>query len=112
MSTGRLQASHPAYRDSSEPAWLAGLRHEALQAFEQVGFPGPRTEAWKYSNPKHIAAVDWALTASAALNIDGLRLAHADIELVFVNGHFIPKRLQNHVKLIPESLLKYRYPPS
>ncbi|MEC7240954.1 MAG: Fe-S cluster assembly protein SufD, partial [Myxococcota bacterium] len=91
MSTGRLQASHPAYRDSSEPEWLAGLRQEALDAFNQVGFPGPRTEAWKYSNPKHIASVDWALGASSVLDIDGLRLSHADIELVFVNGHFSEK---------------------
>lgn len=88
MSTGRLQDSHPAYKDSAEPAWLAGLRQEALQAFEKVGFPGPRTEAWKYSNPKHIAAVDWTLTSSASLNIDAYRLSHADTELVFINGHF------------------------
>ena len=91
MSTGKLQASHPAYQGSSEPAWLVGMRREALLAFEQVGFPGPRTEAWKYSNPKHIAAVDWALATSKALHIDGFRLPHAELELVFVNGHFSPE---------------------
>ena len=62
-----------------------------MQAFEQVGYPGPRTEAWKYSNPKHIAAVDWALAALAALDIEAYRLPHAAVELVFVNGHFSPE---------------------
>jgi len=98
MATTGLQHSHPAFTGKSEPNWLAEKRRAALASFETLGFPSRRVEQWRYSNPKHIAALDWTLGvepdpeqgAQTALSnrIDALRIAHATAELVFVNGHF------------------------
>jgi Fe-S cluster assembly protein SufD len=102
MATTGLQHSHPAFSTHSpmnaEPTWLAEKRRSALDSFERLGFPGPRVEQWRYSNPKHIAVLDWAIPTNPDLaqdplqalaqRIDGLRIAHATAELVFINGHF------------------------
>ena len=38
---------------------LKSLREQAFAYFEQVGFPTPKTEDWKYTNVAPIAKVDW-----------------------------------------------------
>jgi Fe-S cluster assembly protein SufD len=100
MATSGLQNTHPAFTENAEPNWLAKKRRSALTAFEKLGFPGPKVEKWRYSNPKHISAVDWSLTKKPSLEktpesalagrVDALRIPHAVSELVFVNGHFSP----------------------
>jgi len=47
-------------------------------------------EEWRYSNPKHLAGVEWSLASKASHTVDALRIPHATHELVFVNGHFEP----------------------
>ncbi len=66
----------------------SGVRHaKGLAAFERVGFPGPRLEGWKYTSTRSVAKVDWVRAdVVAAAAIDGLRLPHAAVELVFVDG--------------------------
>jgi Fe-S cluster assembly protein SufD len=88
MSTANLQSSHPGFATGKEPTWLAGVRAAALADFDSTGIPNRRVEEWRYSNPKHIAGVDWTLAAEGAHKVDGLRIDHAIAELVFVNGRF------------------------
>lgn len=93
MATSGLQNTHPAFTDGAEPKWLADKRQAALASFNQLGFPGRKLENWRYSNPKHIAAVDWALAKKATASdlenrVASHRIPHAIAELVFVNGRF------------------------
>ena len=37
-------------RGAQEPAWLRVIRKAALDRFEELGFPTPRVEEWKYTN--------------------------------------------------------------
>jgi Fe-S cluster assembly protein SufD len=107
MSIEALQKSHPAYTTSNEPAWLHGLRRSALQAFEETGFPGPRVEDWKYSNPRHIKKIEWSMSAQASVNPEAYSLEQADIELVFVNGRFdasLSRGLTNRVKPLSQAI--------
>lgn len=78
-------------RSASEPAWLAERREAGIQAFEAVGFPHRRMEAWRNLKPgalsqKHfraadtVGAVPMALAPTAAVVPDAWRL-------VFVDGH-------------------------
>lgn len=56
-----------AYQRSAErltrqsPAWLAGLRRQALARFVGSGFPSPRQEEWKYTNVAPIERKRFAL---------------------------------------------------
>lgn len=93
MATTALQNTHPAFADSAEPKWLTDKRQAALASFNELGFPGRKLENWRYSNPKHIAAVDWCLAKNATdgdleKRVAPHRIAHAIAELVFVNGRF------------------------
>ena len=45
--------------EGEKNADLRALREEAFAHFEQVGFPTPRLEDWKYTNVAPIAKVDW-----------------------------------------------------
>jgi Fe-S cluster assembly protein SufD len=68
------------------------LREASFARFEALGFPGPKTEAWKYTPLAPIARVEFRLPAPVALNradiapylIDDADATH----LVFVNGRF------------------------
>jgi Fe-S cluster assembly protein SufD len=73
--------------------WLRDLREWGLARFEELGFPGPRDEHWKYTRTAAIAARAFRVADSAAtpardalepLLIPGLD-AH---RLVFVNGRY------------------------
>lgn len=74
------------------PAWFVERRRNAMAAFERLGFPTRRMEAWKNANlaaltQQHFptapagGTVDGALAGIASLVPDALRL-------VFVDGHF------------------------
>jgi Fe-S cluster assembly protein SufD len=73
-----------------EPAWLAGLRRRAFSRFEELGFPTPRMEAWKYTGVAPIARTAFR-TAGLAAEPAGVAvpaLGAAGPRLVFVNGVF------------------------
>jgi Fe-S cluster assembly protein SufD len=93
-------ARYPALFGSALPQ-LPGSRHAevrrrreaGLERFMTLGFPGPKTEAWKYTSLGPLARAQFHLAPR-------LRLRPADIEpyrvagakcLVFVNGHFAPE---------------------
>lgn len=75
-------------------AWVDALRDEGIAAFEAAGFPDRKVEAWKYTDLRKLAKLDFA---PAPLVVDGLsaRLSReveavgGDAHLaVFVNGRF------------------------
>ena len=77
----------------TEPAWLSGLRQEAMERFEAMGFPTTRDEAWKYTSVAPI--VRTAFEPAARGRFDGRSLAPFRLrgarEIVFVNGHHVPE---------------------
>src|SRR5438045_2997865 len=68
---------------------LQTIREQAAQRFEQLGWPTPRQEEWKFTNVAPIAQRQWKLAdcAPAAVDTHGASMAgRAVVELVFVNG--------------------------
>jgi Fe-S cluster assembly protein SufD len=78
----------------SSPSWLEKLRIGAMARFEEVGFPAPRSEAWRHTNIKPIVGTEWeladadAMTGAAELVEKFTFGDEAVAELVFVNGHY------------------------
>ncbi|MCC3861843.1 Fe-S cluster assembly protein SufD [Pseudemcibacter aquimaris] len=77
------------------PNWLNDLRNKSLDAFLDVGLPGPKVEEWKYTNLSSIKSKSYAVSQVVAGN-DALSAkiqeAHLkDIQgskVVFVDGYF------------------------
>src|SRR2546430_1610012 len=75
-----------------------GIREQAAQRFEQLGWPTPRLEEWKYTNLAPAQRAEWKRSgapASAGLALPAeagapFHLAGAVAELVFINGIYAP----------------------
>ncbi len=90
-------AERPGYRRhteslaAQEPAWLAGIRRQALEKFERGGFPSPREEAWKYTNVSAIERKRFTIAAEPG-GIDGEHIRSLLLpecwHLVLIDGHF------------------------
>jgi Fe-S cluster assembly protein SufD len=66
---------------------VADLRSEAAERFEQLGWPTPRLEAWRYTNLAPVQKVAWRTDDSPAPIDSPASLAGtALLELTFVNG--------------------------
>ena len=68
--------------------WLASLRAAAAAAFRAQGLPSRRAEAWRYTDLRPIAEVEFAeplLSVTAALPLPAQRLPR---RAVFVDGRF------------------------
>ncbi len=84
--------------ERSEPAWLHGLREQALERFEERGFPTPRDEAWRGTSVAPIARTRWqpadgarrGEVVDATLHRLGFAEAFKGSEIVFVNGRHAP----------------------
>jgi Fe-S cluster assembly protein SufD len=72
-----------------EPAWMSGLRRDAMDRFAALGFPTTHDEDWKYTSVSPIAKVAFQPGALATADL-GFPLADlgCDTRLVFVNGRF------------------------
>lgn len=72
-------------------AWLDRLRAEAREAWRTAGLPGPKVEAWKYTNLNRLRRTGFAADA-AAVRVDTVPVGNAlsiDADmLVLVNGAF------------------------
>ncbi len=75
--------------------WLAALRGPALKRYGQLGLPGVRTEAWKFTNLTKLSALDFAAPARAVPASVPALLAGVDTleatRLVVVDGVFAPE---------------------
>lgn len=81
----QFEALPPALRDAHG---LGEGRRVALEAVLADGLPGPRTEAWKYTSLRALAARGFAAVAEAPAP-ESAALAHIPApRLVFVNGRF------------------------
>lgn len=73
--------------------WLRQARESAIRRFSDVGFPTPRTEAWKYTRVAPIEKRRFTPAKSApsvsAADVERFQLAATDCHrLVFVDGQF------------------------
>jgi Fe-S cluster assembly protein SufD len=67
------------------------LREESFARFEAQGFPGPKAEAWKYTQLAPIAKLEFRLPERVAIDraeIAPFLVEEAAATLVFVNGAF------------------------
>ncbi len=98
--SGYLEAFERRARSgAAAPKWLADARRAAIGAFDELGFPGPKNEDWKYTRvtpivgePFHAALVEpvpkldsrrvGSLFSSLAIPPD-------EPVLVFVNGAYV-----------------------
>jgi Fe-S cluster assembly protein SufD len=74
-------------------AWLDALREEARAAYRDAGLPGPKVEAWKYTNLNRLRRAGFAPeTAPAAVETVpvGSALSIEAYQAVLVNGRFRP----------------------
>jgi Fe-S cluster assembly protein SufD len=74
------------------PEWLAEHRAAAREAFEAVGFPSTRLEAWRFTNIAPIAATAFELASPDAEGADAIVAEHelrdSAATAVVVNGCF------------------------
>lgn len=81
-------------RASSEPAWLAALRRDAIVAFSARGLPTTKDEAWRQTSVEPIARERFTEPAAGGNGLPAERVQHAAFHdaswdaLVFVDGAF------------------------
>ncbi len=90
----RYEAARPTLPGAAQP-WAAALREDGISRFRSLGLPSRRTEAWKYTDVKALAKLDFApapvhMNGLAAPLLGAVDAAAADHAMVFVNGRFRP----------------------
>jgi Fe-S cluster assembly protein SufD len=74
------------------PEWLARHRRQALEAFEAMGFPSTRQEAWRFTNVAPVAGQAFELASPESEQAEALANANeikdAAATAVVVNGCF------------------------
>ena len=90
-------APYPALFGAALPQ-LPGSRHVGIRRLRQasfdrfmtLGFPGPKTEAWKYTSIGRLARAEFELAPAVDLTRAAIApyLVAGARHLVFVNGHF------------------------
>ena len=88
-----------------EPERLAALRRSAMARFSEAGFPSPKSEAWKFTNPAPLTAKPFGEAPQVEVSAAQVApfLYPGCAALVFVNGRYAPglSRLES----LPEALL-------
>ena len=73
-------------------AWLDRLRAEARAAYREAGLPGPKVEAWRFTNLNRLRRTGFAADALPAATVDTVPVGNAlSVEAhlaVLVNGRF------------------------
>ena len=74
----------------SDHAGIRRLRQASFDRFMTLGFPGLKTEAWKYTSVGRLARADFELAPPVNLTRAAIKpyLVPGVRHLVFVNGHF------------------------
>lgn len=89
-----LVSRHNAFLEANQTNPIVdGLRKEAIEIFNNEGFPKRKDEEWKYTNVAPLVKVDYTLNAEEATvdaeTINGLFVNNLDSnKVVFVNGKF------------------------
>ena len=67
--------------------WLRELNKRALQRYENVGWPGAKTESWKYTNLNNLASAPFSLATDYAASVPEDMVLPIDCpRLVIING--------------------------
>ena len=73
---------------------LRQLRMDAIDRFDEIGFPTVRQEEWRFTNVTSIARTDYALNPGVSdLSVESLdRYRYSDcVQLVIDNGNYVPE---------------------
>ncbi len=101
--------SHRASLPGAGQSWLESLREAGIARFAEIGFPGPKVEAWKYTNLNALKklAFEPPIAADTAIAIDSAPTLLAGNEtahrLVFVNGSFRPEL--SRIEQLPDGVV-------
>jgi Fe-S cluster assembly protein SufD len=83
--------------ERQEPAWLAETRQQAMEAFDNLGFPQPHDEDWRFTNVAPITSVPFQTARRDSIHCAEELLQTVFLpeslaaRLVFINGHFTPQ---------------------
>ena len=91
-----------------------GIREQAAQRFEQLGWPTPRLEEWKYTNLGPVQRAEWKRASGAPASAGlpplpaeaGAPLHGAAAEYVFINGIYAPERSTPNASITLDEALK------
>jgi len=99
-AVGHFRAAYEAFAangGSRGPAWLRPVRDAAITRFADVGFPGPKDEAWRFTSVDPLVRTRFAPAPVVAPELARDTVAVAAIGApaervvaVFVNGRFAP----------------------
>ncbi len=85
-------------KTATEPTLLSSARKVGFACFDELGFPTPQHENWRFTNVAAIAKMTLAPVFKPAhhgITEEALNhfpfAAHAGSKLVFVNGHYAPE---------------------
>jgi Fe-S cluster assembly protein SufD len=71
---------------------MSVVLEQAAQRFQQLGWPTPRQEEWRYTNVAPIAKINWKTADPSPYTGSDLALpGRAAVELVFINGRFVER---------------------
>ena len=90
MTDFQQQALQLASQQQNSPAWLRTLRSEGAGQWQRSGWPGRRTELWKYTPLQALQRTDfqgWGRALPQGAGSASLLTLDA-IRLVLVNGVF------------------------
>lgn len=77
---------------AEQPQWVLQMRENARARFDKIGFPGPRDEAWRFTNVTPITEIDWIEASgvdSAPVALTPYLIPDLDAALaVYVDGRF------------------------
>jgi Fe-S cluster assembly protein SufD len=74
--------------EGTKPVWLDDLRQRAIVRFEQLGFPTPKNEDWRFTNISPLLKHSFRFALEAPTNTVEIpfRIPHSATTLVFCNG--------------------------
>lgn len=91
-----------------EPVWLHEIRKEAIQRFDEMGFPHNKQEEWRFTNIKPLLSQSFARSSQAGdfpVELqDRYLVSKLDSHrLVFINGVYVPER--SEIDELPEGVV-------
>lgn len=80
-------------RQQSAGVWCADLQQRGIEAFERLGFPGPREEAWRKTNLKPVTEAHFRLADGSGVASQAVVARLSEVgdcyRLTFVDGRFV-----------------------
>lgn len=89
--------------------WVARMRENAFDRFEQVGFPTHKDEEWKYTSPAPIVKESFEVT-SKLYEVDVSAFVYEEAlesQLVFVNGIFNSQ--ESNLSALPDGFVALNF---